>query len=43
MSIQNDPTFDLIDAVNEFRVDEPDKLVESVRNSSKQVVYLDKL
>jgi hypothetical protein len=43
MEIQNNPKFDLLDAINEFRIDEPDKLVESFRNSSKQVIYLDKL
>jgi len=43
MEIQNNDNFDLIEAVNEFRIDEPDKLVESIRNSSKQVIHLDKL
>ncbi|QNS28825.1 RNA-dependent RNA polymerase [Diaporthe rudis mitovirus 1] len=34
---------DLVDVIHDMRIDEPDKLVESVRNSSKQIIYLDRI
>jgi len=36
-------SLDLIDSISDFRIDEPDKLVENVRKSSKQIFYLDQV
>jgi len=35
--------FDLVDSINDMRIDEPDKLVENLRSTSSQIVYLDKV
>jgi hypothetical protein len=42
-TISQDKNLDLIDAMNDMRLDEPDKLVESVRNSSVQIAHLNKI
>nr|QIR30233.1 RNA-dependent RNA polymerase [Plasmopara viticola lesion associated mitovirus 10] len=43
MRSNNIVDFDIIDIIDDIRIDEPDKLVEKVRNSSKPLVYLDQL
>jgi hypothetical protein len=43
MKVSNSDDFDLIDAMNHMRLDEPDKIVESVRNTSLQISHLNKL
>jgi len=43
MKNNSSPTLDLIDSTSDFRIDEPDKLVESLRFTSKQIIYLDKV
>jgi hypothetical protein len=43
MKNNSSPTLDLIDSISDFRIDEPDKLVESIRFTSKQIIYLDKV
>jgi hypothetical protein len=43
MRSNNIADFDIIDIIDDLRIDEPDKLVEKVRNSSKPLVYLDQL
>jgi hypothetical protein len=42
-TIKNNDKLDLVDILQDIRIDEPDKLVEKVRNTSKPIQYIDKL
>jgi hypothetical protein len=39
----NSPELDLIDSINDFRIDDADKLTENIRKTSKQIIYMDQI
>ncbi|AZT88621.1 RNA-dependent RNA polymerase [Colletotrichum falcatum mitovirus 1] len=42
-TIRNKSEFDLIDILDDLRIDQPDKLLDPIRNPSKSITYFDKL